>query len=466
MTLPVPAAAPERRVSLPRLLAELRARDVDYLRGTTVDTTSAAAVAQRPLAPAALFQALAACDAPRVRDSIIGLLLLHPELAPALLAGLRAARARGAHEVAEALAVRALAALYLQRWWYPALTLALGHPPTLSERLFAQEWTTRRLPPPAEGWGGPGLRQLAARERRRGPVLAEVTDVAGDWQHQVDHVLHQQWTRRLAAGAARDGAERAERATLARALGGPGPVDHARGAGGQTPGQHSTPAPRRHSAGAKGAAPAADPTWDTAAAADGGRREEPMRCRPAVAQAEIERFLQALGQAGRQAGRVYLVGGAALVHAQVRGVGATTADIDLVLAVPDEQAVQTALRGLITQLGINVELAELAGPADVIPLPASWEASSRFVGRYGMLDVFYLDFTTLALAKMKRGTGRDLHDVELLAAQGLISRAGVEAASREIRPQLGQGRYFNVDPAPFDQQVQVVVQHLWGPPTP
>lgn len=188
-----------------------------------------------------------------------------------------------------------------------------------------------------------------------------------------------------------------------------------------------------------------------------------MSFRPDVSRAEIERFLQVLGQGVHQSGRLYLVGGAALVHAQVRGQGATTEDIDVVLAVPDEHQVQTTIRRLITQLGVNVEL---AGPGDFIPLPASWEAASRYVGRYGALEVFYFDFTSLALAKVERFTSRDVRDIDLLAQHGLIDRVGLEAAYREIRPRLGQGRFFNVDPTQFDQKMQSIIQRLWGSSTP
>src|SRR5262249_35746724 len=122
---------------------------------------------------------------------------------------------------------------------------------------------------------------------------------------------------------------------------------------------------------------------------DHQERQVAMSCRSDVARADIERFLQALGQAVQQPGSIYLVGGAELVYALVRPQGAATVDIDLVLAVPDEHAVQMAIRQLITQQSINVVL---AGPGDFLPLPANWEAASRYVGRYGPLDVFYLDF--------------------------------------------------------------------------
>jgi len=49
------------------------------------------------------------------------------------------------------LTTRALATLYLQQLWYPALTLALGRPPAVPDPMFAAAWETRGLPAPALG---------------------------------------------------------------------------------------------------------------------------------------------------------------------------------------------------------------------------------------------------------------------------------------------------------------------------
>ncbi len=38
-------------------------------------------------------------------------------------------------------------------------------------------------------------------------------------------------------------------------------------------------------------------------------------------------------------------------------------------------------------------------------------AQAKFVGRYGKVDVFYFDFSSLALSKISRGSHRDLIDV-------------------------------------------------------
>lgn len=189
-----------------------------------------------------------------------------------------------------------------------------------------------------------------------------------------------------------------------------------------------------------------------------GERWVHMSMRQDVDLQSIERFLQELGRMVYTSGRIYLSDGTAMVHGQVRGVGASTADIDLKLDVADENEVESAIRQLKTRLGINVEL---ASPADFIPLPVAWERMSKFVGRYGSLDVFYFDYVTLALAKIDRASARDIVDVELLAQNGLIQQTELEAALNEILPQLGHGRYFNIDPQVFEQKVRVVIAQVW-----
>jgi hypothetical protein len=143
-------------------------------------------------------------------------------------------------------------------------------------------------------------------------------------------------------------------------------------------------------------------------------------------------------------GRIYLARGAALVHSQVRGLGASTEDIDLKLDVADEQAVEDAIRQLKVRSSVNVEL---ASPADFIPFPSNWESMSAYVGRYGGLDVFYFDWITLALAKIERCSSHDLHVIALLKQNGLIQRADLEIAFQAILPEPGHGRFFTVDPA-------------------
>ncbi len=389
------------------LLAELRRYGIGYLMEEATEQTDSGLQFQ----PAAFFTALARTSDPRVRDAVISVLLLHPELAGAAKSAIETARLSGdeqiAEQIAEQLVTLALATLYLRRIWYAPLSLVGIHART-PEEPFAAYWRERRLPAPQVDFGEAGLRALAEWERQRTGLAA---DYANDWRNQVDHLTLQEWRVRNV--------------------------------------QHNPEA----SMGALWLPP------PEAALSPQDSGDSTMSMRPNVTRADIERFLTDLGTMAHTSGRIYLAGGAALVHSQIRGLGASTEDIDLKLDVADEQAVEDAIRQLKVKSSVNVEL---ASPADFIPLPPNWESMSSYVGRYGGLDVFYFDWITLALAKIERGSSRDLHDVALLQQNGLIQRDDLEAAFQAIQPQLGHGRFFNVDPTLFSQKVSVAVNTLWG----
>ncbi len=162
------------------LVSVLRSWDIDYLM------TDAARQPPPAIPSVHLLQRLARAPEPRVRDATIALLLLHPELAESIPAALASAD----QETREQLITLVLAALYLQRIWLTQLTLALGHPPQFPESPFAALWEARQLPPPALGYGEPGLRALEAAEQRRRGVGYRLS---GDWQNQVHHLILQQW---------------------------------------------------------------------------------------------------------------------------------------------------------------------------------------------------------------------------------------------------------------------------------
>ncbi|WIG60701.1 MAG: hypothetical protein OJF49_003449 [Ktedonobacterales bacterium] len=414
------------------LLAELHAHGLHYLINAELRDDSGKNDEQQPLTPGALLTQLAQSPDPRVRDSIIGLLFLHPRFAVATAD----VRTTAPDQAKEQVMTLLLAALYLQRIWRLPLTLALGHAPRIPERRFAADWRVRGLPAPVVAYGEAGLQALAAYERQRTGVLA---NYVADWQNQLDHVLAQEGQCR----------EWRPSQMLPRAS--------QRFIWTTAASQRTIQRTSRH---AHAVSPRATTGKMAADVRAGTAEEHSMSLRPDVTHSDIERFLQELGRRVRHAaGRIYLAGGAELIHSQVRGQGASTADIDLKLAVSDEQEVEDAIRQLKIQLGINVEL---AAPGAFIPLPASWETMSRYVGRYGTLDVFYFDFYSPALAKIARGSSRDLADVALLHQQGYLDRAVLDAAYHEIAPQLGHGRFFNLDPVRIAQQYAAVVRQLWG----
>ncbi len=319
---------------------------------------------------------------PRIRDASISLFLLHPELVDDILEAIKTSKP----EIAEQISTSTLAALYLQRMWSVRLTLALGHLPGFPEQPFAQLWQHRRLPPPTYHNGESGLFALQVFEQQRTGLPFIFT---GDWQNQIAHLLWQEETRHR------------EQTTLPIQL-----FEHNE--------------------------------------EDTSEKLE-MSMRPNVNKQAIESFLQQLGRTFRKQGRLYLVGGAALVHAGVRP--GFTRDIAIQVSRANEDDLIITIQRLIRQMQINVEF---ASPKDFIPLPPQWEMHSHYISRYGDIDVFYFDFYSIALSKIERGTTRDIEDVKLLVQQKRIILSELDAAYEEVLAQLGKGRYPKITPERFE----------------
>ncbi len=339
----------------------------------------------------ALVKSLVQCSYPRVRDACISLFLLHPELAETVIEVYET----GEPVIAERVAVLTLATLYLQRLWNFQLTLALGHRPEFPEQPFVDWWKSRGLPAPACQHGKAGLVALQEMEQKhRGLSL----NFIGDWQNQIDHLLLQ------------EKAKHKEAVISLNLLGEEHSEDQECG---------------------------------------------DMSMRHNVTRADIEKFLKGLGRSFHKTGRLYLAGGAALVHMGIRP-GATM-DIDVAIDASDEDEMVTAIRRIVEQMQINVEF---ASPGDFIPLPTQWMAQARFVGRYGAVDVFYFDFYSLALSKISRGNDRDLIDVKLLLQQKIITLEELDAAYHEILPRVGKRPYINLNPQRFAERYAEVRQQL------
>ena len=116
-----------------------------------------------------------------------------------------------------------------------------------------------------------------------------------------------------------------------------------------------------------------------------------------------------------------------------------------------------AIRQLVRQMNINVEP---ASPGNFIPLPKQWMAQSKFIGRYGTIDVFYFDFYSIALSKIERGNTRDINDVKLLVQQKVITLEELDAAYQEVLPQVGNPPYERLDPQRFAERYTAVRQLL------
>lgn len=138
-----------------------------------------------------------------------------------------------------------------------------------------------------------------------------------------------------------------------------------------------------------------------------------MSMRPRVGRREIEQFLAEVGRT-RQPGRLYLVGGAALVHAGIRF--GETLDIDIQITI-DPANLTTQIAQLKYRLNMNIKF---ASPGDFMPLPDQWEARSQFIGRYNQVDAFYFDWYSIALSKAQRANPQDIVDMQLLIRQGFV----------------------------------------------
>lgn len=180
-----------------------------------------------------------------------------------------------------------------------------------------------------------------------------------------------------------------------------------------------------------------------------------MSMRPKVDRGQIEHFLKNLGRTFHKPGRIYLVGGAAMVHMGLRSD--FTEDIDVDVRATDEDELIESIRRLKDTLQVNVEF---ASPGDFIPLPKGWESHAKYVGRYGSIDVFYFDFYSIALSKIQRGHTRDIKDVRLLLEQGVITLPELDAAYNEILPQVGKRPYSKLDPQQFAAHYVAVRQLL------
>jgi len=173
--------------------------------------------------------------------------------------------------------------------------------------------------------------------------------------------------------------------------------------------------------------------------------------REKVSAESIERFMKALGRAGKTNARIYFVGG---VSAVLLGWRDTTIDIDLKL-VPEANEILKALPDLKERLQVNVEL---ASPDDFIPPLPGWEERSGFIAREGGIDFFHYDFYAQALAKIERGHSTDLLDVSEMIERGLVEPARLLEYFSRIEDQLY--KYPAIDAESFRLAVETFVKEL------
>ena len=173
--------------------------------------------------------------------------------------------------------------------------------------------------------------------------------------------------------------------------------------------------------------------------------------REKVTAERLKRFMKALGRAGKESARIYLVGGATAV---LLGWRETTIDIDLKL-VPEVNEILKALPQLKEHLNINVEL---ASPDDFIPPLPGWQERSGFISREGEIDFFHYDFYAQALAKIERGHSTDMLDVCQMIELGLVEPSRLLEFFSRIEDQLY--KYPAIDGKSFRVAVEEFVKSL------
>jgi len=180
-----------------------------------------------------------------------------------------------------------------------------------------------------------------------------------------------------------------------------------------------------------------------------------VSARPPVDRERIAYFLKQLGERFRRPGRVYLVGGTTMVF---EGFRRQSLDIDLTFEVQpqDHAAFIQIVRALKDELRINVE--EIS-PGDFIPLPSGYWERSRFIGRYGQLDVFHFDLYCTALSKVERGAAEDFSDVVALLHDGQIEMGALETYFAEILPRFATAS-LKRDPDEFQKKFAALKQ-MW-----
>ena len=132
----------------------------------------------------------------------------------------------------------------------------------------------------------------------------------------------------------------------------------------------------------------------------------------------------------------------------------TTIDVDLKFD-PEPAGVFEAIPALKRALHINVEL---ACPSDFLPALDQWRERSRFIDKFGQLEVFHYDFLSQALSKLERGHAKDLLDVTEMVRRKLVTADELLVQAEAIRPRLI--RYPGVDEDSFLRRVKEFVEGL------
>jgi len=102
-----------------------------------------------------------------------------------------------------------------------------------------------------------------------------------------------------------------------------------------------------------------------------------------------------------------------------------------------------AVAQLAAELKLDLEAVTLE---EFIPLPEDALNRRIFINRYGLLDVYIYDLSSIALSKFARGFESDLEDVQFMLAKGLIVFDELERHFQEILPYAEKA---DIDPKEF-----------------
>ena len=174
--------------------------------------------------------------------------------------------------------------------------------------------------------------------------------------------------------------------------------------------------------------------------------------REAVTALRLRTFMRALAAEAREAGRIYLTGGASAV---LQGWREYAIDVDCVIPSREDGEESRDRWGSLAALGMTLHInVELASPADFVPPLPGWEERSPFIAQEGPLAFHHFDFYTQALAKIERSHRKDLDDVESMIRQRLVDPKRLAELFTEVEDSLY--RYPAVDP----KVLRAAVAHL------
>jgi hypothetical protein len=169
--------------------------------------------------------------------------------------------------------------------------------------------------------------------------------------------------------------------------------------------------------------------------------------------ANLNAFLQRLGERCSHPASLYLLGGSALC---LFGSPRTTVDVDYTFDVEPEDAgrFQATLAELAAEMRLDLDDVPLA---EFIPLPPAAHERRQLVGRFGQLEVYIFDPYSIALSKIARGFEADVEDVIFLWREGLIAFDELERHFRTILPRAAQA---DIIPQEFEEYFEEVRRRI------